>query len=747
MSPSDRMPPVWLVALLVAVSGFCSLVYQVVWERTVRYSFGGDSVSSAIVTGTFLLGLGIGALAFGRWHRRAFAVFAAVEAAIGIYAIASYHGLAPLARVLGGLFGASVFDAGGIRPSLVLACVLFLLPPCVLIGGTTPLMFNCFVRPGRYAAGTVGLLYGVNTAGAALGVLAVPFVFLNRVSLPMTLGMVGAGNLLLGLVIWLVGRRRADALAGEPAEAADELPPPKGGQGAVVALAFLAGLVSIGFEISLFRAFFTLNPSSPYNFPLVLFPFLLAIALGSVLFARAADGGPAPALRRVGGLFLAAMLGMLLGVVVTAALSLLGFPRLLRPYGKLPVLVVYGALLAVPLPLCLGGVLPLLFRLASPTGRALPGRTGRLYLANAVGAFAGAMLVQFAGFPILGTRGVLTALFLAGMAAGAYCLMKTATARRGVLAYGLVAPVMALLALLVPSPVWDVYTFGVTGAGVDPVEGTSGVAVIRWQGNGGRVFVNGQYMSALPDDPRHVHLVSFALALPRRDAVLVLGLGGGGMVRELVRDPGVRRIDVVDWSHELPRLLDGPRARALLDDALRDPKVRLCRCDARVVVSLYGAGDFDVVIDNLAGADWVGATGIKSEAYFRQVRRILKPSGALVYKANYAGAREAILAGLAASFPIVREHGRAVVLASSLPVVIDPARAEEVLAWRGRVLGIPAPYADWLLGGFISVSAAELAGVAPIREELPIYEYTVDPFSGLLPSARRPARAAAPPAS
>lgn len=69
----------WLVGLLVAVSGFCSLVYQVVWERTVRGTFGGDSISSAIVTGTFLLGLGIGALAFGRWHRRAFAVFAVVE--------------------------------------------------------------------------------------------------------------------------------------------------------------------------------------------------------------------------------------------------------------------------------------------------------------------------------------------------------------------------------------------------------------------------------------------------------------------------------------------------------------------------------------------------------------------------------------------------------------------------------------------------------------------------------------------
>ena len=136
------------------------------------------------------------------------------------------------------------------------------------------------------------------------------------------------------------------------------------------------------------------------------------------------------------------------------------------------------------------------------------------------------------------------------------------------------APAIALLALLVPPSVWDIYTFGLTGAAVEQVEGLSGVAVIRWQPDGGRVFVNGQYMSSLPDDPRHVQLVSFALALPRRETVLVLGLGGGGMVRELLRDPAIRRVDVVDWSHELPRLLESPRARALLDGALHDPRVR-----------------------------------------------------------------------------------------------------------------------------------------------------------------------------
>jgi SAM-dependent methyltransferase len=261
------------------------------------------------------------------------------------------------------------------------------------------------------------------------------------------------------------------------------------------------------------------------------------------------------------------------------------------------------------------------------------------------------------------------------------------------------------------------------------------------------VYVNGYYMSALPDDPRHVQLVSFALALPRRETVLVLGLGGGGMVRELVRDPGIRHVDVVDWSHELPSLLESPRARALLDGALHSPKVRLCRCDARVVVSLHEAGAYDVVIDNLAHANWVGASGIKSEAYFRQVRRVLKPTGAFVYQTNYGGAREAILAGLTSAFRVVREHPRGVVLAADEPIAIDPARAGEVLAWRGKVIGAPTPHADWLIGGLQPVSRASLGGVEPIREDLLIYEYTLDPLGGLWRAGRPGAPRSAGPAS
>ena len=100
MTGNDRVARA-LSLLIVGFAGFCSLVYQVVWERLLKYNFGGDSISAAIVTATFLFGLGMGAVMFGRWRPRPFTVFALVELVLGAYVIASYHVLAPLATVLG----------------------------------------------------------------------------------------------------------------------------------------------------------------------------------------------------------------------------------------------------------------------------------------------------------------------------------------------------------------------------------------------------------------------------------------------------------------------------------------------------------------------------------------------------------------------------------------------------------------------------------------------------------------------
>jgi spermidine synthase len=740
--PTDR-PRFALAALLVAASGACSLVYQVVWERALRYHFGGDSVSSAIVTGTFLLGLGLGAVVFARRHSRPFRVYALVEAAIGVYGVLSLPLLVTVAPALGGLFGSAPAAAEGVRPAVVVACVLFLVVPCVLIGGTTPLMFDCFVRPGGYGARAVGALYGLNTLGAAVGVLAAPFALLNRLSLPRALAVIGAINLVLAIALWAYGGRAAPRETAR-ASGEDLMTPAPAGAWPPLALAFVSGLIALSFEVVLIRALFVQNPSSPYNFPAMLVPFLLAIAVSSSRFTRLPREDAAALVHRIGLLLAAGAGAMLAAVAASGGLALAGY-RVTRlgPRADEWALVAHATLLAGSLPLCTGAILPLALRLAARTAGALPARTGPVVLASAAGSFAGALLTQFVGFPTLGTRGVVLGLWGIGLAAGGVCVWTAGVWRAARRGFALAALALAAVTpALVPEPLWDVFVSGVASPGAERVEGVTGVAAIDWQPDGGGdLLVNGQYMSRIPDHPRHVRLVSFPLALPRRERVLLLGLGGGGMVRHLVRDPTVQSLDVVDWSHELPRLLDGPRARRLLDDALRHPKVRLCRCDARVALTLYPAGAFDVVIDNLTIAHWVGATGVKSVEYFRRVRRVLAPDGVLVYQGNWGPARKAILAGLVDTFPAVSVQSEPaasddeVVLASAGPVALDPDHARRVLTQLARVTGIGLP-AD-TLAGLTRVSRAELGGIEPVRDDHLRYEYRRRPGRGLERQVRR----------
>jgi hypothetical protein len=121
---------------------------------------------------------------------------------------------------------------------------------------------------------------------------------------------------------------------------------------------------------------------------------------------------------------------MMVGIVTSALLSARGF----RPYDigagyRLLALLPHAAILAIPMPFLLGGVLPLLLRLGSSTARALPGRSGLLYLVNALAAFAGGLGVQFLGFPLIGTRGVLTVVAVVGALSGAWCVLRAGPRR------------------------------------------------------------------------------------------------------------------------------------------------------------------------------------------------------------------------------------------------------------------------------------------------------------------------------
>lgn len=739
--------PSLLSLLILFLSGFCSLVYQVAWERIIRSHFGGDSISAYIVTSTFLLGLGVGAWLFRAARQNALSVYAAVELSIGALALASYGLLSNVAVDVGQFLISFGGASDSSRLVLIVVCTFFLMPPCILMGATLPLVFNAFIDHRAYRITHVGLLYGVNTAGASFGIFSIPFIFFKSISIPQTLWLVGLMNLALGSILWLSSRGLAFRhLHAKPVQTTQASEQEQSNSAlwhvtdlswrSVLFLSMLSGALTLSMEIIFFRVAAVQWPSSAFNFPFILMPFLFFLSMGSMCFTRILDTWTMSVRHLIAGLFFASSLSMLLALLVYRYY----FPN------SLFTLFIKCVLLVAPFAFFQGGVFPLLLKAAPLNRQSLPERTGVLYLVNAVGAFLCALFLQFVLFKEIGTKWAVHLLFLMGMAGSfsvTFPLLKTRKLALVLVYLGTVS-----LVGLVPKEHWDLFTFGVYGPNVESQEGETGVVTIEWHQRGtddslkGEVRVNGQYMSRLPNHPKHLGLAIFPLSLKEREKILVLGLGGGGMIRELVDDKKTRSVDVVDWSFELPEILSIGRAKTILDDVMNHPKVHLQVRDARQAVHLLESQTYDVIIDNLAMPSWVGATSIKSETYFKEVARVLSSQGVFVLDINAKGdALHAILAGMARHFSHLHVFEGMIAIAShqpfqcgttnersennlgepNCPLLLEDAKA--VMETRKAALGLPEDTLKWLLEGLTPISVESYKSVEPIRDDKPYLEY------------------------
>ena len=185
-SPAGSPDGFWRVSVLFFISGTVGLAYQVVWFKHYSHAWGNSTLAMAAVVASFLAGLGIGAPLLGRWADRARAPlvwYGVCEAAIAGLALVvplEIHALADLfARFSSGLHTSPILG------SLLKFGLTFLVlgPPCILMGGTLPLMVKHFTPPGSTLQKSAGWLYALNTLGAAVGCWAAGFHLLPRLGL------------------------------------------------------------------------------------------------------------------------------------------------------------------------------------------------------------------------------------------------------------------------------------------------------------------------------------------------------------------------------------------------------------------------------------------------------------------------------------------------------------------------------------------------------------------------------------
>lgn len=203
LSPSGGDPEGQLISRRLAplffVSGMAALIYQVCWQRLLFATFGVDLDSITIIVSVFMLGLGLGALLGGQladWRPGlALRLFALAELGIGLFGWFSPD----LIRATGDLFvGASQWQIGVIN-------FLLLLIPTSLMGATLPILVAHATRIWGNVGKSIGVLYQVNTFGAAIGVLIIGFLWFLLFEIDTAIRLAAVLNLLISLstLLWV----------------------------------------------------------------------------------------------------------------------------------------------------------------------------------------------------------------------------------------------------------------------------------------------------------------------------------------------------------------------------------------------------------------------------------------------------------------------------------------------------------------------------------------------------------------
>ncbi|MFC9465091.1 polyamine aminopropyltransferase [Streptomyces coelicoflavus] len=293
----------------------------------------------------------------------------------------------------------------------------------------------------------------------------------------------------------------------------------------------------------------------------------------------------------------------------------------------------------------IGAEVPLLMELIQRVRRQDPGgAVADLFAADYVGALVGGLAFPFVLLPFLGQltgallTGTVNAAVGAALVLGLFRRDLTRRARWLLLAANVVVLALLATATVLADDFERAARQAVYGQDVRVAVRTDVQEVVLTGDTDGRpldLFLDGRLRVRGSDERRyHEALVHPAMNGPHA-RVLVLGGGDGLAVREVLRHPGVRRVDVVELDPQLARLArHDPGLSALNEHAYGDARVHAGTGDAFHRLRSTPSATYDVVISDLPDPAVTASTKLYSQEFYGLLRRVLAPGGRLVVHAG-----------------------------------------------------------------------------------------------------------------
>jgi spermidine synthase len=638
------------------LSGVTGLVYEVIWVRMTGLVFGNTSHAISIVLGAFMAGLALGSWKLGQTADRTtnpLRLYGLLEVGIGLSAAlvplvfreldSFYWTIAPtVASIPGG--------AGLIR---FVTSFVVLITPTFLMGGTLPVLTRFFTDRIEEVERKVGVLYALNTFGAAAGSLLAALVLIPGIGNTRTTLIIATVNVAIGLfAMWLSGRpagsTSSSRISGDEGAAPSS---PSSSNPIVDRLVLMtlavSGFVSMMYEVSWTRALSAMIGSSTYAFSIMLVTFLIGIALGSSIISR---WKPVASLR---------LLGLLqLGVAFGGMVFLLGY--LAAPYTLLALIRAFyysfPAILTIQFILCaalmilatlsMGASFPIASQLYSSKFLILGRSIGNIYSVNTIGAIIGSLVAGFVLMPLIGTeRTILAGLFFnAAMAllllteaktarfaqalATVLLLIATVSMRggifwkpdamdRGVLIYSKALEARPELTMSEHYEDTDVVYFK---------EGNNATISVRKGENYMALRTNGKVDASNRDDMITQLTVGWLPGFyhPNPKNALVIGYGSGVTVGAVTSIKEIEDIDCIEIEPAV--YAAGPWFSEINRKSYENPRVHFTFNDARNYMNTTRK-KYDIIISEPSNPWIAGVASLFTSEFYDRAAEVLNPDG------------------------------------------------------------------------------------------------------------------------
>ena len=199
-----------LPLVIAFISGLTSLGYQVTWTRLLASGTGGYTYVFTVILALFLIGIALGAIIFSAVRsrmRNPIRVLAASQLAVAALAVAG------LVLVIVRPTPLDPEDPVGTVAGLVISGLLVVLPVTTLMGIAFPTASALLRDETGHAGAESGSLLAVNTAGAIVGSLVIPFALMPTIGSPWIIVVLALTNAALGVALAIRARPHGRLLA------------------------------------------------------------------------------------------------------------------------------------------------------------------------------------------------------------------------------------------------------------------------------------------------------------------------------------------------------------------------------------------------------------------------------------------------------------------------------------------------------------------------------------------------------